>query len=50
MVLLAFLRLATHPAVLPHPVTNQQAASTIEARLGSPQAVIVEPRDVTFLC
>lgn len=43
MVLLTFLRLATHPAVFPRPMTGQQAGSTIEAWLGSPQTVIVEP-------
>lgn len=43
MVLLAFLRLATHPAVFPRPVTGQQAGSTIESWLGFPQAVVVEP-------
>lgn len=42
-VLLAFLRLATHPAFFPRPVTGQQAVSTIDAWLGFPQAVIVEP-------
>jgi toxin-antitoxin system PIN domain toxin len=42
-VLLAFLRLSTHPAIFPRPLEVGQAASTVEAWLGSPQAVLVEP-------
>ena len=42
-VLLAFLRLSTHPAIFPRPLEVGQAASTVESWLGSPQAVLVEP-------
>lgn len=43
MVLLAFLRLATHPAVFPRPLTAEQAATTIEGWLDAPPAIAVEP-------
>jgi len=42
-VLLAFLRLSTHPAVFPRPLTVEQAAGVLELWLASPPAVIVEP-------
>lgn len=38
-VVLAFLRLATHPAVFPHPLTVAQAAGAAEAWLEAPPAV-----------
>lgn len=43
LVLLAFLRLSTHPAIFPRPLEVGQAASAMETWLGSPQAVLVEP-------
>lgn len=42
-VLLAFLRVSTHPAIFPRPLQADQAAGAVEAWLGSPQAVLVEP-------
>jgi toxin-antitoxin system PIN domain toxin len=43
MVVLAFLRLSTHPAVFPRPLTARQAGATVEAWLGARPALTVEP-------
>lgn len=42
-VILAFLRLSTHPAVFPRPLTVGQAVEAIEAWLGARAAIVVEP-------
>jgi len=42
-VLLAFLRLATHPAVFPRPLTVEQAIDVVRRWLAQPAAVILEP-------
>ena len=42
-VLLAFLRLSTHPAVFPRPLTIEQATRTERDWLAQPAAVLVEP-------
>ncbi len=42
-VVLAFLRLGTHPAILPRPLTPTQAATVLERWLDSPPAVTIEP-------
>lgn len=42
-VILAFLRLSTHPAVFPRPLSVRQAAETVELWLGAPSAVTIEP-------
>lgn len=42
-VLLAFLRVSTHPAVFPHPLTGAGAAEILERWLGAPTAVTIEP-------
>lgn len=42
-VILAFLRLSTHPAVFPRPLTAGQATDTGEAWLGARAAVGIEP-------
>ena len=42
-VVLAFLRLGTHPAVFPRPLTTHQAAAIAERWLRSPTSVMVEP-------
>ncbi len=42
-VLLAVLRLATHPAVFPRPLRADQAADVLERWLGERQAVMLEP-------
>ncbi len=42
-VLLAFLRLSTHPSVFLAPLTSAQATEIAEAWLSSPVAVTVEP-------
>jgi toxin-antitoxin system PIN domain toxin len=41
--LLAFVRLATKEGLFPSPLTGQQAMDRVEAWLGSPAAVVVEP-------
>jgi toxin-antitoxin system PIN domain toxin len=42
-VVLAFLRLTTHPAVFPQPLTVSQAATVAERWLESAPAVTIEP-------
>jgi toxin-antitoxin system PIN domain toxin len=42
-VILAFLRLSTHPAVFPQPLTAAQAAAVAERWLESAPAVTIEP-------
>jgi toxin-antitoxin system PIN domain toxin len=42
-VLLAFLRLSTHPAVFPRPLTAGEATSVVRAWLAQPPVVVVEP-------
>jgi toxin-antitoxin system PIN domain toxin len=42
-VLLAFLRLSTHPAVFPRPLTPDQAAEVLEPWIGSQAAVVLQP-------
>lgn len=42
-VVLAFLRLSTHPAVFPRPLAPAQAAEAVERWLESPPAVTVDP-------
>lgn len=41
--LLAFLRLATHPAVFPSPLTVERAVEVVERWLEAPPVVLVEP-------
>lgn len=41
--LLAFLRLTTHPAVFPSPLTIEDAAGIVRAWLARPTAVVIEP-------
>lgn len=42
-VLLAFVRLSTHPAVFPAPLTPAQAIEVVRTWLGSTIALVVEP-------
>jgi toxin-antitoxin system PIN domain toxin len=51
IVMLAFLRLATHPAVFPQPLALTSAAGTLEDWLGSQRTVVIEPtpRHLTLL-
>lgn len=42
-VCLTFLRLATHRAVFERPLDAERAGAALEAWLGAPQAVVVEP-------
>lgn len=42
-VILAFVRLSTHPAVYPRPLTVAQAVQASEAWLGARSAIVVEP-------
>lgn len=41
--LLAFIRIGTNPAILPTPMTADEATGQIEAWLGAPAAVVAEP-------
>lgn len=41
--ILAFLRVSTHPAVFPRPLTVDQAAHASEAWLSAPPAITIEP-------
>lgn len=43
MVLLAFVRLTTHPAVFPLPLSIEDAAAVVRVWLAQPTAVVVEP-------
>lgn len=43
VVLLAFLRLATHRTVFPRPLASEAAVGTIREWLAQPAAVLVEP-------
>jgi toxin-antitoxin system PIN domain toxin len=51
MVLLAFVRVGTNPAVLPTPMTVDEAMTQVEAWLGAPAAVVASPtpRHATLL-
>ena len=42
-VMLAFLRIATHPGLFPRPLSIQTATGKIEAWLGQPVARVVDP-------
>jgi toxin-antitoxin system PIN domain toxin len=42
-VVLAFLRLATHPSVFPRPLTTGDAATALERWLDAPPAVLLDP-------
>ncbi len=42
-VVLAFLRVSTHPAVFPRPLTATEASQTAETWLSAPAAVAIEP-------
>jgi toxin-antitoxin system PIN domain toxin len=42
-VILAFLRLATHPAVFPRPLTPELSMATVSGWLGQAGATIVDP-------
>lgn len=43
MVILAFVRLATHPAVFPSPLSAADALSVLAEWLEAPASVLVEP-------
>lgn len=43
IVVLAFLRLATHPSIFPRPLTPEQAAELAERWLGAPAGVTLTP-------
>jgi toxin-antitoxin system PIN domain toxin len=43
VVLLAFLRVSTHPTILGHPLTRSQALDTVEDWLAQRPATLVEP-------
>jgi uncharacterized protein len=41
--LLAFVRVGTNPAILPAPMTVDEAVGQVEAWLGAPAAIVVHP-------
>ena len=41
--LLAFIRITTHPAIFPNPLSAQEAMAVVRAWLAQPASVIVEP-------
>lgn len=41
--LLAFIRIGTNPAILPTPMTVDEATGQVEAWLGAPAAVVAQP-------
>ncbi|MEZ5120180.1 MAG: type II toxin-antitoxin system VapC family toxin [Solirubrobacterales bacterium] len=43
VVLLAFVRIGTHPSLLAHPMTVDEALSQVDAWLSSPVAIIAHP-------
>jgi toxin-antitoxin system PIN domain toxin len=43
IVLLAFIRIGTNPAILPAPMTVDEAVGQVETWLGAPAAVVAEP-------
>ena len=43
IVLLAFLRLSTHPAVFPQPLRLEDAAGAVETWLAQPPSLVVDP-------
>lgn len=43
LVSLAFLRLATHPAIFPRPLDVGQASDALEGWLAAPAALVIEP-------
>jgi len=43
VVMLAFLRLSTHPAVFPHPLDVPRSTEMLQAWLAQPAAVVVDP-------
>ncbi len=43
IVLLAFVRVGTNPAILPHALTADEATGQVQAWLGAPAAVVLEP-------
>lgn len=42
-VLLAFIRITTHPAIFPSPLSAQEAVAAVRAWLAQPASVTVEP-------
>lgn len=41
--MLAFIRIATNPAILPAPMTVEEAVGQVEAWLAAPAAVVAQP-------
>jgi toxin-antitoxin system PIN domain toxin len=42
-VLLAFLRITTHPAIFPSPLSTREAVAVVRAWLAQPVSLVVEP-------
>jgi Predicted nucleic acid-binding protein, contains PIN domain len=45
LVILAFVRLSTHPAVFPRPLATEESIVVVEDWLAQPGAIVVEPTD-----
>lgn len=45
LVILAFLRLTTHPGLFPHPLTLDEAVEVVAAWLARPAAVVLDPTE-----
>lgn len=43
VVVLAFLRISTHPRIMPAPLSMDDAIDQVDAWLGAPAAVVIEP-------
>ncbi len=43
VVILAFVRISTHPSIFSRPLTSSEALDVVEAWLAQPSAVVVEP-------
>jgi uncharacterized protein len=49
VVMLAFLRISTHPSIFPMPLSANEASDVLDAWLSQPNAVVVEPTMRHFL-
>jgi uncharacterized protein len=43
IVLLAFVRLSTHPAIFPNPLATDQAFDVVESWLAQPASIVLDP-------
>jgi toxin-antitoxin system PIN domain toxin len=45
VVVLGFLRISTHPRILPRPLTPKQAVAVVDSWLARPQVLLLHPAD-----